>query len=276
MTKLKKAAASSAAAASAAFSTNASALAALAAANTASSAAAAPSALAAAAYSAAQSDRENKMQWPKLWHSADKPLLLAEGWIKLKAFMEADPKVWGFWLEWYEGILNGTPLPWDLTFEIATTLTKEDWDAGAAHVAERIQEIEAKLELERKISTLEHQLNAYEVEHTRHGIGGNNPPEDMQIEPQIVRETTIIWTALDDLKGEADKDTPDKSAVLRIIETLGRALKAILLWVAQKSDLGVDTLIKWGIPLGGAAVLANPKLVADVIEAAKAWVPYLP
>ena len=82
--------------------------------------------------------------------------------------------------------------------------------------------------------------------------------------------------ALDDLKGEVEKDTPDKSAVLRIIEALGRALKPILLWVAQKGDLSVDTLIKWGIPLSGAAVLANPKLVADVIEAARAWVSFLP
>ena len=231
---------------------------------------------AASAYSAAQSDREHKMQWPKLWHSADMPVGVAEGWTKLKAFMEADPKVWGFWLEWYEGILNGTPLPWDLTFEIATTLTDEDWDAGAAHVADRIREIEAILELERRINELEHLLKTNAVEHARQGIGGNNPPEDMQIEPRIVQETTIIWAALDDLKGEVEKDTPDKSAVLRIIETLGRALKPILLWVAQKGDLSVDTLIKWGIPLGGAAVLANPKLVADVIEAARAWVSILP
>ncbi|MEO9821049.1 MAG: hypothetical protein ABJ370_12265 [Paracoccaceae bacterium] len=112
------------------------------AANSADTFSAADSAYSAAAYSAAQSDKENKMQWPKLWHSADTPVWLAEGWTKLKAFMEADPKVWRFWLEWYEGILNGTPLPWDLTFQIATSLTEEDWEAGPESVANRIKELQ--------------------------------------------------------------------------------------------------------------------------------------
>ena len=163
-----------------------------------------------------------------------------------------------------------------MTQRIAVEVTGNDWNAGSKVVAERIREIEAKLTLEKQIEELKAQLSRVFEDQSRSGIGGNNPPEDMQIEPQIVRETTIIWAAVDELKAEAEKEAPDKSTVLRIIETLGQALKAILVWCARKLDLSVDTLIKWGIPIGAAAILANPKHVADVIEAAKVWVPFLP
>ncbi|WP_299962999.1 hypothetical protein [uncultured Roseobacter sp.] len=55
--------------------------------------------------------------------------------------MKKDPVDWSFWSEWYEAILSGTPLPWDLTQRIAFEVTAEEWDAGQVKVAERIQEI---------------------------------------------------------------------------------------------------------------------------------------
>ncbi|MEO9897995.1 MAG: hypothetical protein ABJD13_18550 [Paracoccaceae bacterium] len=85
-------------------------------------------------------DFEKPLTWGSLWDKM--PPRVHGGYEKLIAHFGNNPKVWGFWLEWYEGILNGTPLPWDLSFQIATTLTEEDWDAGPAHVADRIREIE--------------------------------------------------------------------------------------------------------------------------------------
>lgn len=76
------------------------------------------------------------------------PYGLKEGWNRLRAHLSADPETWGFWLEWYEAILDGNPLPWELSFRIATTLTDADWDAGPAHVAGRIEEIRADWEAE--------------------------------------------------------------------------------------------------------------------------------
>ncbi len=58
-------------------------------------------------------------------------------------FFEADPDKWGFWARWYEGMLNGTPLPWDLQEQVAL-IEDEDWEKGAAHVARLIRDIEAE------------------------------------------------------------------------------------------------------------------------------------
>lgn len=73
------------------------------------------------------------------------------------------------------------------------------------------------------------------------------------------------------MKTEAAKDAPDKALVGKIIGTLSRGLVAILAWCARKGDVAVDTLIKWGIPVGAATLLAKTELLKDVIDAAKAW-----
>ena len=185
---------------------------------------------------------------------------------------------WQFILDWYQDVRDGELWSDDLGEIALARLSEKDWQSSAAALDQRFQEIKAIHQLNGRIHALEQSAGwgAATIGHNSKHIGHNNPPEDMQIEPQVIRETTIVWAAVDELKAEAEKEAPDKSTVLRIIETLGQALKAILVWCARKLDLSVDTLIKWGIPIGAAAILANPKHVADVIEAAKVWVPFLP
>jgi hypothetical protein len=54
----------------------------------------------------------------------------------------AQPDTWKFWLRWWDGVLAGTPLSWELQRDILLELTEEDWLAGPERVAARIAEIE--------------------------------------------------------------------------------------------------------------------------------------
>lgn len=58
----------------------------------------------------------------------------------LRKFLASDP-VWGFWARWYDGMLKGEPLPWDLQQAVAL-IPDEDWAEGPERIAEKIREIE--------------------------------------------------------------------------------------------------------------------------------------
>ncbi len=62
------------------------------------------------------------------------------------AHNEALGTAWSFWIEWYEAILNGTPLPWELTQRIALEVTEAEWDAGQKVVGARIAAIQVACE----------------------------------------------------------------------------------------------------------------------------------
>lgn len=93
------------------------------------------------ASAALSSDANNPLAWPEIWPDNNMPEALQQGWSALKAQWADAPDDWSFWIEWYEGILNGTPMDWDLIFKIATEITEEEWDAGQVRVAARIREI---------------------------------------------------------------------------------------------------------------------------------------
>lgn len=101
-----------------------------------------------AAYSVAGDDADAPMSWARLWRNKRPPEGIDQAWSRLKSRMEAAPEIWGFWLEWYEAILEGEPLSWDLCFRIATALSDKDWDAGPEHVAEEIRKIRADWTIE--------------------------------------------------------------------------------------------------------------------------------
>lgn len=194
--------------------------------------------------------------------------------IRSQDYWSRHSEHWGFWQQWYQGFLSGKPLDWELQRRVAL-ISEATWAAGPEVVANEIGSICAKFDLEKKVEVLERERNALKAEMDRHRSGGNNPPESMYIEAQVVKQTTIIWATVDALKAEIQKEYPNKSVLLQSIATLARSLAAILAWCGRKGDLSVDQIIKWGVPLGGAAILANPKLVSDVIDAIKAWLTFL-
>ncbi len=228
-----------------------------------------------ATYSATSADTEHPGTWPFLWPKKQMPDGFDMLWPELKSRLNTDPEKWAFWLEWYEAILEGKPLDWDLTRRIAREVTGAEWASGPEVVARRIEEIRARSELERRIGALEQSRDDTQSTASRLGIGGNNPPEPLGEVQGIAREVTIVWASVDELKTQVRSRTPDKDRVSEIVETLSLGLRAILRWCSHKADLAVDTLIKWGIPVGGAALVANPELLKAVIEAARNWLSFL-
>lgn len=59
----------------------------------------------------------------------------------LGEFFSSSKVKWSYWQRWYEGMLNGEPLPWDLQRDIAL-IDNEIWEAGPDAIAEEIARIE--------------------------------------------------------------------------------------------------------------------------------------
>ena len=95
-------------------------------------------------YLAATRDANAPLRWQALWPEISSFARYNAASKNLRAHWRADDADWSFWIEWYEGILNGTPMDWDLIFDIATKVTEQEWEAGQAVVAERIKEIQSE------------------------------------------------------------------------------------------------------------------------------------
>ncbi|WP_306045684.1 hypothetical protein [Nioella sp. MMSF_3534] len=96
-------------------------------------------------YAAATNDANDPEQdWPPLW-SSDLPALpeLLDLWEVGKAHFGKEPETWGFWVDWYEGLLNGRQPSWPVTLRIATGIESGEWEpvGGAALAARRIARI---------------------------------------------------------------------------------------------------------------------------------------
>lgn len=212
---------------------------------------------------------EQLLQQP-LWLNASVPATLATSYDKLTAYCSSQNELprdfTNFFLEWYSGMLNGQPMPWELQRSVAL-IDEAIWESGLEAIAEEIEKIRAKFDLQKRLEELEAELRRATV--NRHGIGGNMPPEPLH-DATIARELVFVWRPLVDLKDEVAKNDPDPTRLQKIVETLVKALKKGFAWCLKKGDLIVDTAIRWAIPTGGTGYLAlNPEKLEAVIEAAK-------
>lgn len=226
-----------------------------------------------AAYTAASDDAEHPGDWPALWPGQTLPEGFDHLWPEMRQRLAGAPEKWAFWLEWYEAIQKGQPMPWDLSFAIATGLSEADWEAGPEHVQGRIAEIRARYELQQRIAELEASLEA--AGDARHGIGGNNPPEALETEGAEPDPFLVIWEPLEDLKGEVGKNKPDKPTVRRAAETLKKISKAAWAWFLGKADAAASEFAKqigkngWKVLCAYLTAL-DPKVQA-VLDAALKW-----
>lgn len=146
---------------------------------------------------------------------------------------------------------------------------------GPAHIAEVIEEIRKRFELEQRIAELEAEMARASVKRARFGIGGNSPPEAIDDAPRLAKEFTIIWEPLRDLKDETQNAAPNKSKIRTAIDWL-TALSAVCgKWTGGTLDAGAKEYVKALGKAGGIATAAWIALkqpeIAAVIDAAKAW-----
>lgn len=204
--------------------------------------------------------------YEELWFQSDIPSRFAPNLETLEQKWTAEPKIWSFWREWYQGFLEGRPLEWELMRRVAL-IDNAIWESGASAVAGQIDRTRAKFDLERHIGELDAELRRATFD--RHGVGGNMPPGTLG-DTAVAKELIIVWQPLENLKGEISKNDPDPVLLQSIIDALVGALSHGIDWCLKKGDLIVDTAIKWAIPAAGTGYLAlNPAKLEAVIEAAK-------
>lgn len=202
-----------------------------------------------------------------LWNDPREAEASTKVWLyQWETFWAREANKWVFWRDWYQGLLDGEPLDWELQRRIAI-IDDAIWAAGPEAVSLEIDFVRAKLDLENGIAELEADLRRVKV--NRFGIGGNSPPESFDDLP-IAEELVIVSKPLKDLKDEVEKTNPDPAILQRTFEALVVALNKGVGWCLRKGDLIVDTGIKWAIPAAGTGYLAlKPEKLEAVIEALK-------
>ncbi|MEM7631024.1 MAG: hypothetical protein AAF227_03255, partial [Pseudomonadota bacterium] len=182
---------------------------------------------------------------------------------KLSAFWDQDRATWGFWARWYDGMLHGAPMDWEVQQEVAL-IPDEVWTEGPTAVAREIEKIEAKYDLLSKIENFEGEDTA---QVNRRGIGGNNPPTEIN-DPAIIREITIIWDVVHDLKEEVQEETPSKAKIERLADLLSASLTYLLHLCGRLGEHALKVGVTLAVTAGGAKIF-KPELLEAVIEAAK-------
>lgn len=162
---------------------------------------------------------------------------------------------------------EGTFTNWDLAFEVIQ-IDEADWEKGYAHVGGVIAEL-ARKRVSQSVSDL--QLDADQTAFNRHGIGGNSIPAD----EELLTALDMVNAGVAQIKQQSESATPQKSLVKRGMSMTVQGLAAILKWLGQKADYTVEQLIKWGVPAVCLHLIANPAKVQAVIDAAKAWLPFI-
>ncbi|WP_299673866.1 hypothetical protein [uncultured Roseobacter sp.] len=225
-------------------------------------------------YRAAHLDSLQPLSWPPLWH--DEQLA--------NPFPSLAPSVFGhsdgnsrnryFLYDWYDAILKGTPLPWELTQRIALEITDRHWESGQAVLERRISEIRAAYDV---------QVIAHGIAESAHlsqpggpGMGHNQPPSLADDDLPAQAPETIIWVAADELRTQAQAETPTPSRIKRALSLIAGVLKASGLWVAGTVATGISvatvTVVKKG---ADAWAVQNQDKLVELIDAALKWLSLL-
>ncbi|WP_299293602.1 hypothetical protein [uncultured Tateyamaria sp.] len=209
-----------------------------------------------------------------LWGSVSVPKNIAENHETFLAYLAANDD-WAFWRRWYSEMWHGEFTNWDLAIEVAL-IPDVVWEGedALAKVAKAIRGIEARLALKSAISKFRDSTKTVVKEEVLVHRGHNNPPELID-EPDHVGRREIVWAAIDALEQEVERDSPDRWIVRRSIDAIANWVSDVLRYFGRKADLTIDQAIRWGVPMGGAYLLANPAQLQRIIEAGKAWLPFV-
>ncbi|MDP5220280.1 hypothetical protein Q5Y75_24110 [Ruegeria sp. 2205SS24-7] len=186
----------------------------------------------------------------------------------LRDAVAAEYQLTSFWTEWLDSLASGEPLPVELLTRVAL-IDNVVWDVGPRAVAQEI----ARIRTEMALTELPRALISTVT--NRHGVGGNNPPKEIEDVQVLGSSITLIWDAAAGIEEEVASDAPDRDRVAACLQALKTGLAAIVKWCGRKVDLTVDTLIKWGIPSGGAYLVTQPEKVEALIRAAEGWLKFL-
>ena len=184
-------------------------------------------------------------------------------WKQTRILWSAPGSPYAFWLRWYEAALKGNSLNPEQERDIAL-IPDADWEKGAEHVAVIIAQIEERHDLKAQVVALREQLTLIQAEaataaHRSH----NQPPELLDAAPELQRQITIIFDALDEAETELSQTAPAPSRLKRIGQALMDAIIAIAKYcggIANKAI--VAAAVAGGTAVGGLGVAKLLELAA--------------
>ncbi len=94
----------------------------------------------------------------ELWLEDIVPAFFKGPFSRLVAFWRSRPDIWSFWDRWYQGMLAGRPLDWELQKAVAL-IPDEVWEKGAEAVADEIAKTEAERLADVIRETIEYSAN---------------------------------------------------------------------------------------------------------------------
>ncbi|MGR3323391.1 MAG: hypothetical protein ACU0DK_15840 [Pseudooceanicola sp.] len=192
-----------------------------------------------------------------------------------------DDDDWTFWIDWYDGLLEGRAMPRDLLTEVAR-IPAEDWlnRANPGHVNRMIAAIYRRHRLRAEASELRQGLaDAGIVTASADMRGHNNPPELIAGESDqamLSRSLLTVAQAAEAAEDELEKDEPNAIALSSAARKLASAAKAALYYLAQKTDVFLDAFAKQmgssaAKALAGGGFLILMERALNLSEALKAF-----
>jgi hypothetical protein len=198
--------------------------------------------------------RDDPFAFP-LWSESYSPDWFLNTDRQTRAIWAKDPPgTWNFWIRWWDGVLTGKQLDWELQKAIVLGVSNDDWAKDPAHIAGVIAGIEERFELRRQIAELQRQLsdvsqNAVTTVASGAQRSHNNPPELIEPPAEIVRELPKVLSALQEADTELRRPKP-RPAILRKV---GRVLLAAAARVAAYCGTLADVALKEGAKTVGTA-----------------------
>jgi hypothetical protein len=216
--------------------------------------------------------------WNQPLYDGDEPLTILELLINL----EKDPWLNNYWSNWLSGLLKGVPIDWNLQREVAL-IPDADWDKGPAHIAELIEEIKARFDVQNAAKKAKEYLSQTPLP-PHSGIGHNQPPEplDMDAPPNIdLDEINEKLNQILDATNNASSNTKQLRPSDNFIKT---TMISIARYIGQKADLAVDVVIKDPIKAAGYIAIAAPVIdyfvgllikLKSLVEVLASYIPFL-
>ncbi|UWR44017.1 hypothetical protein [Phaeobacter inhibens] len=220
-------------------------------------------------------NEDAEVAFPEFWVLSNQP-----SFIPIMYFWKNDGSKWKFWLDWYQGFLDGKPLDWELQRRVAL-IGDAIWEAGPEAVAAEIERVRSLFELEQEIANLKEQLTAVQNTPAAALIGDNGgPPLEDAPARAFQTDLALIWKQVEELEEEIAKPSPSPLQ----LEKIAKALWDICLRMAAYCGSIADGMIregtkelakagaKWTARATAVTVTAQTEGVQSVVKAIGAFV----
>lgn len=225
-------------------------------------------------------DQSDALEAP-LWRDLERPSWFSNGWADGSQLMLRNSQIWTHWVTWYEDLIGGNPIDWELQRQVAL-IGDAVWEGSPETVASEIEKINAMIVTQKANTLLIEHVEQRPAELV--GIGHNNPPEGINDFPIINYELSQLTTTASVIQSELEASVPDRSKLQSSLEILGKVLASFAKWFGRKLDISLEEFLKTlskssAVAISGVAgtwLLGLHSNLGKLIEALSKYIGMLP